>query len=303
MKLLKQLCEIQGASGHEGLMKEFLLHYIQKEKRKWKVKPQVFHGDDFQDCIVLKFGEPRTAVFAHMDTVGFNVRYNNQLIPIGSPEAETGTKLVGRDSLGPIECTLELDKDNRAFYKFGRTIERGTALTYGVEFKETKTHIQSPYLDNRLGIYNALRIAEQLNNGVICFSCWEEHGGGSVPYLAKFIYKKWKIKQALISDITWATDGVVLGKGVVISIRDRNIPRRSYIDRIIKIAEKNRIDFQLEVEGMGSSDGRELQTSPYPFDWGFVGAPQQNPHTPLEKVHKRDIKCMIELYHRLMREL
>jgi di/tripeptidase len=54
---------------------------------------------------------------------------------------------------------------------------------------------------------------------------------------------------------------------------------------------------------MGSSDGRELQTSPYPFDWCFVGAPQQNPHSPDEKVHKHDIKTMISLYETLMKEL
>jgi hypothetical protein len=34
-----------------------------------------------------------------------------------------------------------------------------------------------------------------------------------------------------------------------------------------------------------------------------VGAPQQNPHTPREKVYKQDIKSMIDLYEWLMREL
>ena len=142
-----------------------------------------------------------------------------------------------------------------------------------------------------------------MENGVIVFSCWEEHGGGSVPYLAKYINEKWNIRQALIADITWITDGVVPMKGVAISMRDRNIPRRSYINRIIEIARKRNINFQLEVEGMGSSDGRELQVSPYPFDWCFVGAPQENPHTPNEKAYKDDIQSMIDLYVWLMKEL
>ncbi len=123
-----------------------------------------------------------------------------------------------------------------------------------------------------------LKVAESLKDGVIVFSCWEEHGGGSVPFLAKFIYEKWNIKQALISDITWISDGVYPGKGVAISMRDRNLPRRKYVDRIIGIAKKRKVDFQLEVEGAGSSDGRELQTSPYPFDWCFVGAPEYGAH-------------------------
>jgi len=303
MNLLKQLCEVHAPSGNEVLMKEFLLKYIRKEKKKWSVQPEIYEGEDFQDCIVLKFGKPRTAIFAHMDSIGFTVRYFNQLLPIGSPDAEMGAKLVGSDSMGQIECELEYDKENHAFYKFGRQIDRGTDLTYKVNFRETKTYVQSAYLDNRLGIYNALMVAEKLKDGVIVFSCWEEHGGGSVPYLAKFIYDEWKIRNTLVSDITWVSDGVEPGKGVAISMRDRNLPRRSYVDQIIAIARKRKVDHQLEVEGMGSSDGRELQLAPYPFNWCFVGAPEQNPHTPDEKVHKHDIKTMIELYGWLMKDL
>ena len=302
-KLLRNLCEVHAPSGNEIAMKEFLLAYIQREKKKWKAKPEVIEGDEFQECIILRFGKPRTAIFAHMDSIGFTVRYFNQLIPIGSPDAEMGSKLVGEDNLGPIECELEFDKENHAFYKFNRQIERGTELTYKIDFRESKSFIESAYLDNRLGIYNSLKVAERIQNGLIVFSCWEEHGGGSVPYLAKYIYEKWKITQALISDITWISDGVEPGKGVVISLRDRNIPRKRYLQRIIEIARKRKVDFQLEVEASGSSDGRELQTSPYPFDWCFVGAPEQNPHTPHEKVHKHDIKTMIDLYTWLMKDL
>ena len=302
MKLLKQLCEIAAPSGDEVAMKDFLLKYIGKEGKKWKVKPEIFK-DDLQDCLVLKFGKPRTAIFAHIDSIGFTVRYQNQLLPIGSPDADSGTLLIGKDSLGPIECEVEFDNDRHAFYKFPRQIDRGTTLTYKIDFRDTKQFIQSAYLDNRLGVYNALKVAESLKDGIIIFSCWEEHGGGSVPFLAKFIYEKWNINQALISDITWVSDGIYPGKGVAISMRDRNLPRRKYVDRIIAIAKKRKVDFQLEVEGAGSSDGRELQTSPYPFDWCFVGAPEHGAHTPDEKVHKHDIKTMIELYGWLMKDL
>jgi len=303
MNLLKQLCEVHAPSGEEFRMKEFLLKYIHNHRKKWKAKPEIVHGEHFQDCLLLKFGKPRTAIFAHMDSIGFMVRYQNQLLPIGSPDAEMGTKLVGQDSLGEIECELEFDKENHAFYKFGRQIERGTSLTYKSNFRESKNFIQSPYLDNRLGIYAALRVAEGLKDGVIVFSCWEEHGGGSVPYLAKFIFEEWNVKQALVSDITWISDGIDAGKGVVISLRDRNIPRKLFVDRIIEVARKREVAHQLEVEGLGSSDGRELQQSPYPFDWCFVGAPQQSPHTPDEKVHRNDIQSMIELYQWLMKDL
>lgn len=303
MKLLKDLCEVHAPSGDELQMNRFLLKYIKEESKNWKVHPEVYAGDGFQDCIVLSFGKPRTAIFAHIDTTGFTVRYDNQLLPIGSPDAEPGTVLVGSDAYGPIECILEYDHDQHALYRFARNIERGTTLTYQVKFNETRTFIESPYLDNRLGVYTALKIAESLTDGVIAFSCWEEHGGGSVPFLAKFIYEKWNVRQALIADITWITDGVLPRKGVAISMRDRNIPRRSYVNRIIEIAKNRKVPFQLEVEGMGSSDGRELQLSPYPFDWCFVGAPEEKAHSPQEKVYKHDVDCMIELYRWLMKDL
>ncbi len=303
MKLLKQLTEIHAPSGEEFRMKEFLVKYIEKEQKKWKVQPEIFHGDAFQDCIVLCFGKPRTAIFAHMDSVGFTVRYHNQLLPIGSPDATFGTLLVGEDTLGPIECTLQFDPDNHALYSFGRQIERGTSLTYKPNFRETREYIQSPYLDNRIGIFVALSVAETLENGIVAFSAWEEHGGGAVPYLARFIHERWRVRQALVADVTWVTDGVESGKGVVISMRDRNIPRRQYINRIIDIARSRKFSFQLEVEAVGSSDGRELQLSPYPFDWCFIGPPQLKPHSPDEKVHKSDLEGTIELYRHLMNDL
>ena len=134
-------------------------------------------------------------------------------------------------------------------------------------------------------------------------TAWEEHGGGSVNYLQKFLQEKYKINQALISDISWISDGVHYAKGPVISLRDSLIPRRSYVNRIISIAAKNKCIYQLEVEGSGGSDAGALQMAENPWDWCFVGAAEENVHTPDEKVHKKDIEGMIKLYEVLMKEL
>lgn len=303
MQLLKKLIEVHAPSGEEAAMKNFILDYIHKHQHQWAVKPTLHHGEEFMDCLILSFGKPRVAVFAHMDTVGFTVRYQNQLIPIGGPEVQDGYRLTGMDALGPIECSLEVDEAHNLAYSFGRGIERGTSLVFKSNFRETTDFIQSPYLDNRLGMYNMLRLAETLTDGIIVFSAWEEHGGGAVPFLAKFIYEKFQVQKALISDITWVTEGVQAGAGVAISMRDRHIPRRSFVDKIIAIASAANVPFQLEVEASGSSDGRELQLSPYSFDWCFIGAPEENVHSPDEIVHKKDIASMLALYKVLMAAL
>lgn len=303
MELLKELCSIHAPSGNEENVKQFILKYINKNQDNWLSTPNVVSGGDFQDCVLLIFGQPRTAVFAHIDTIGFTARYENQLIPIGGPEVETGYQIRGSDSIGPIACKLIIDDENRVFHSFARPIDPGVDLSFEPNFEETQHYVQCCSLDNRLGVYNALNLAETLQDGIIVFSCYEEHGGGTMPFLIKYIYEEYNIRQALISDITSVTEGVQSGKGVVISLRDRHIPRKLFTNQIRAIAIQHHIPFQIEVEADGSSDGREIQLSPYPIDWCFIGAPEENAHTPFEKVNKKDIQAMLELYKVLLQEL
>lgn len=302
LSILKTMCAIHSPSGNEVGMKEFLLDYIKANQKNWKHKPKVIHGKGFQDNIILVFGKPRTSIFAHTDSIGFTVRYGKQLVKIGGPRLEKGYELVGSDSKGKCEATLNIVKDTLE-YKAKRNFDTGTELVFKPIWREDKEYVQCCYMDNRLGCFNALKVAETLKDGVIVFSTWEEHGGGSVCYLQKYLVDHYNISQALISDISWISDGVFPAKGPVISMRDSLIPRRSYINRIIEIARKHKLPHQLEVEGSGGSDAKELQMAENVWDWCFVGAAEQFVHTPDEKVHKKDIEGMIELYKALMKDL
>lgn len=302
LSLLKTMCAIHSPSGNEVAMKDFLLNYIKSEQKNWKHKPKIIHGKGFQDNIMLVFGKPRTAIFAHTDSIGFTVRYGKQLVKIGGPQIIKGIELVGTDDKGKCEATLTVVKD-KLEYKAKRNFETGTELVFKANWREDKDYVQCCYMDNRLGCFSALKVAETLKDGVIVFSTWEEHGGGSVSYLQKYLADNYKLSQALISDISWISDGVFPAKGPVISMRDSMIPRRSYVNRIIDIAKKHKLPFQLEVEGLGGSDAKELQMAENVWDWCFVGAAEQYVHTPDEKVHKKDIEGMIELYKALMKDL
>ena len=307
MELLKQLIEIRGASSDEGRVKDFILEYVHSESIKWKTKPKIIEGIDYQDCLILVFGKPTTAIYAHMDSIGFTVGYDRELIRIGGPRAIDGMQLVGSDSQGEIETELMVLEDEDGSktlqYVYERPIDRGTILTFKPDFRETDEYIQSPYMDNRLGVWNALKVAESLENGAIVFSTYEEHGGNSVGFCANYLLKEYGVRQSLISDITWVTHGVVHGGGVAISMRDSGLPRRKYLERIIQLAKLSGVQFQLEVESAGGSDGTMLQKSDLPIDWCFIGAPEDHVHTPDEKVFKYDIMCMVELYSYLMQHL
>lgn len=306
MELLKELTAVRSASSDEGRMKEFILNYVADNASNWRCEPKVVDGTGFQDCVILIFGKPRTAIYAHMDSIGFSVGYDKELIKIGGPKLLDGINLVGEDSKGQIETQLmliESETHTDVKYVFDREIDRGTILTFKPNFRLSESFVQSPYLDNRLGVWNALKVAETLENGAIVFSTYEEHGGNSVGFCAKYLLEEYGVHQALISDITWVTDGVTHGNGVAISMRDSGLPRRSYLDRIISIAEESDIPYQLEVESAGGSDGGMLQKTYLPIDWCFIGAAEDNVHTPNEKVHRDDIKSMTELYSVLMAKL
>lgn len=307
MKLLKDLVAVRGASGDEAAIKNFILNYVEHEMEHWKVKPTIVHGENFQDALILVFGKPRTAIFAHTDTIGFTVGYNNNLIKIGGPRAIDGMRLVGSDSQGEIDTELMVveQEDGPDILKClsDRIIDRGTNLTFKPDFRDSEAFIESPYMDNRLGVWTALKVAETLENGAIVFSTYEEHSGGSVGFLGRYLVENHQVRQALIADITWVTEGVQHGKGVAISMRDSGIPRRSYLNKIIALAQESNIPFQLEVESAGGSDGTMLQKSDLAFDWCFIGAPEDNVHSPNEKVNKFDINCMISLYQYLMKKL
>lgn len=306
-ELLEKLVEIRGASGDEVKIRDFILNYVEKNKSTWKSSPKIFSGEGFQDAIILVFGQPKTAVFAHIDSIGFTTAYDKSLIKIGGPRAIDGMKLVGADSKGEIETELMVIEDDEGQrnlkYVLDREIDRGTNLTFKPNFRLNKQYVQSPYLDNRLGVLNALNTAKHIENGAIVFSTYEEHGGGSVGYLGRFLYDNYKVHQALISDITWVTEGVRHGGGVAISMRDSGVPRKSYLNKIINIARDEDIHFQLEVESAGGSDGTMLQKTDLPFDWCFIGAPEDNVHSPDEKVFINDIEDMMDLYVTLMKKM
>jgi putative aminopeptidase FrvX len=280
------------------------LNYIAENSLSWKQQPEVIHGREFQDCVLLVFGKPRTAIYAHIDSIGFSVGYEKELIRVGGPRSIDGIELVGSDSRGEIDTELMVIENEDGTYQleyvYDRVIDRGTLLTFKPNFRETDEYIQSPYMDNRLGVWNALKVAETLENGAIVFSTYEEHGGNSVGFCANYLLTRYGIYQALISDITWVTSGVLHGAGVAISMRDSGLPRRSYLNRIIELAKKSNVAFQLEVESAGGSDGTMLQKSDLPIDWCFIGAPEDFVHTPDEKVFKYDIESMVQLYQYLM---
>lgn len=301
-ELLKQLCGIAAPSSDEGRLASFIVEYVEANSDTWRHKPHIVYGEDFQDCVMLVWGKPRTAIFAHMDSVGYMVGYDKSLVPIGSPRCEEGTELVGMQDDAEVSCILR-DADGDLTYESEVELERGTLLTYKPDYTENEGFIESPFLDNRVGVYVALCLAKTMSNGAIVFTTGEETRSGNAKFCWRYLYKSYHSHNALIADITWITDGIEYAKGCVVSLKDSYVPRKAFVDTILKIAKRADIAIQREVETAGGSDGSNLQQIPYAVNWCFVGAPQEFPHTPKEKINKSDIDSMYLLYKELMESL
>jgi putative aminopeptidase FrvX len=296
LSLLETLCAIHATSGDEHSLTQFLVEHISSTP-DFGSDVSLHYGKHLHDTLVVAKGAPTTVIFCHIDSVGFMTRYDNKLTLIGGPECEHGTPLIGKWQSKMIKAKLVADESGDLLcLDLQEKIPPGIRFMFDANFIVTQEYVQSPFLDNRLGVFMALQILQQSENVLIAFSTYEEHGGGSVPFLLRFVCDRWAIQQALVLDVTWATEGVKQGGGVVISLRDRNIPRQQFVDQLIDIAKQYQIPFQLEVEEDGSSDGRELQHSQYAIDWCFVGPPEINVHTPREQVFIHDINSTIQFY-------
>jgi putative aminopeptidase FrvX len=256
------------------------------------------YGDNVIACRGLK---PEVALFAHIDTTGFTLGYESELIPIGSPTVVNGDSL--RPSGSPRPIAIAEVKSSGDWNLKGPSAEPGSRYVYSNSPEYDELSIKSPYLDNRAGVYAALQCLSQCNEIAVAFTTGEEHSGSGAYVCAGVLYRELGITQALISDITWHTDFVKCGNGVAVSLRDRTLPRQRFLDRVLDIAGQSGIPFQREIESSGGSDGGAIQRSGNPIDWVFVGAPEKDPHTSREELAFCDLTSMTEMLGALVRGL
>jgi putative aminopeptidase FrvX len=292
--LLVELQQIPGPAGDEGPIADFVEAYCRRVP-----------GTEVRrvgDVVLAARGKPRVAVFAHTDTVGFTLGYDRTLIPIGGPHVEGDEAL--REAGGPGRGRVRVKhRDDKPLWKLsGKDGKPGSRWVYAdpLRVREKKGRVSGPYLDNRAGVWNALRTLERCEDLAAVFSVGEEHSGRGAMLAARLVYEELEITQALISDITWHTGSIKNGKGPAISFRDRSVPRQRFLERVLAAAEASGIPFQREVESGGGSDGSYLDRSPYPIDWVFIGAPQKRSHTPRELCCISDLRAMTDLYTALV---
>lgn len=252
--------------------------------------------------LVVIRGKPRTAIFAHTDTTGYTLAYGGALVRIGGPypKPEDLFWMVGDRSMvsgvraGDEPGEMYLTRDDAA---------PGSRWVYAAQPVIEDGEVHSPYLDNRGGVWAALQTLQRCEDVAIAFTSGEEHNSVGALVCAKYLFERYGIENALISDLTWDTDHIHCGEGVAISLRDQNVPRQRYLNRVLEIAQSSGIAFQREIESSGGSDAMGIQRSGVPMDWLFVGAPEREPHTSRESVRISDLESMVDMLTVLVERL
>ena len=279
-ELLKKLCQIPGVSSDESRIKAFILEKIQAKIPQIQNKIEII--SHFQDNLMVIIGDPKIAVYAHMDTIGYTLGYNELLIKIGGIPQKSNVLLQN----------LFLEQNHQG--------QIGHRLSYAPFFEQEKDFISSPYLDNRLGCFLLLELLGKIQNVAFVFSTSEETGKGAAGFLAGFLYEKYTISKALILDVTWDTPFIKIQADPVLSLRDGSLPRQVFLEQIQKLLNQKNFSHQKEVESSGGSDGSYIQAAFLPIDWCFLGIPIENIHHPREKVFVPTIKKTLEIYRYLL---
>jgi putative aminopeptidase FrvX len=257
------------------------------------------------DNVIVTRGTPRVALMAHLDTTGFTLGYKKQVLPIGSPAPRDKERVRCTTPMPdgrPLQGRLRKNETERGFRLEGighdfkaAAAPPGTRWLYDRAPKIKKGTITAPYLDNRAGVWCALRALARCPNVAVAFTTGEEQHGHGARICAERLYAEQGISRALIADITWHTDHTPCGKGVVVSVRDEFCPRQAFLHCVLDLAGASGITYQREIQRYGQSDGSHLLHSAVPVEWVFVGAPQKRPHTSREKVSLSDLDAMADL--------
>lgn len=292
MEKLMTLLTLPGPSGDEGALTEWLQAEVSA------VAPDAALTR-LGDSLLVTRGNPTLAIFAHIDTTGFTLGYHNELIPIGAPAARPGDPVratVAASGSGAARGTVRLQgrSEEPRLEPNGEAMP-GTRWVYDREPVREGNWIVAPYLDNRAGVWCALRALERSVNLAVAFTTGEEQHGHGARVSAQWLYTRFGLTDALIVDMTWQTKDIRCGGGCVISLRDAYCPRQSYLSRVMSLADKSGIPYQKEIQSAGSSDGGHLLRSSVPVDWVFVGAPEQDAHTSEERALLSDLDHLTDL--------
>ena len=337
LELMKTLTQANGIPSMEDDVRKLVVHELRNLTDDVRV--------DVMGNVIGRIqgdGGPKVAMAAHMDEIGFFVRFIDdagfiRLQPVGGFDPRTlvaqrvaihtrsdgplvGTLMPG---VKPIHLMTPGDKKDLEltdfFIDLGMQAEKvkekvqiGDMVTMRRDFEEIGDMVISKSLDDRLGVYvmlEAVKDAGHVNAELYPIATVQEEVGLRGATTAAFGVQPdicIAIDTTIAGDIPgMSTDAAVtrLGSGAAIKIFDSSqLPNRKLVAHLQEIAEQNNIPYQLEVLPRGGTDAGAFQRSNEGVVTCTISIPSRYVHTVNEMCAKTDIQASVDLLAQFLRE-
>lgn len=332
--LLKELTELNGVSGNEDEVREFIKKEAQMHATEIKV-------DSMGNLICYKKGkssEYKIMLSAHMDEVGFIVTGNKDGVikfsSIGGIDERIlpGTRVLVGDKkipgvIGSKPIHLQ-DKEER-----GNNIKlKGMYIDIGTESKEELEKLAAPgeyiafyskytefgdncikakALDDRVGCAILLEILKESHwlDLYACFTVQEEvglRGAGVAAYTVN-------PDLAIVLEGTTCSDvpdvkeheySTVMGQGAVLTLMDRtSYPNKKLVEFIYNTARENNIPVQYKKTAAGGNDAGKIQLTREGVVVASISVPCRYIHSPVSVMNKKDFESCLMLVKKVLDKL
>jgi len=328
VKLLKQICEVAGAPGHEQRVREIVMH---------EVKPfaDSITVDNMGNLTVFKKGKKNKKVMiaAHMDEIAFMVTHIDEkgflrFHPLGGFDPKTLTAqrvivhgrkdIVGVMGSKPIHMMTAEERTKVVpisdyFIDLGlskkeaeKIVKAGDVVTRDRELIEMGNCVNCKSIDNRVSVFILIEMLRELKNPPFdmyaVFTVQEEVGLRGAQASALRIQPDFGfgLDTTIAFDVPGAKDHEVvtrLGEGTAIKIMDAStICDYRMVNYMREIARKYKIKYQEEILTAGGTDTASIQRmTPGGAISGAVSIPTRHIHQVIEMADKNDIRASIDL--------
>ncbi len=333
--LLKELTELNGISGNEHKVREFIKNEVESYADDIKV-------DNMGNLIVYKKGKGgryKLMLSAHMDEVGMMVTGYNEsgclkFKTVGGIDERIlpGKRVLAGDSRipGVIGCKpLHLQereernsgiKLKNMYIDIGvgkkedaeKLLPLGEYIAFHSEFtKFGEKRIKAKALDDRAGcavIIEALK-GEYDFDIFACFTVQEEIGlrGSEIAAYSVNPDLAFVIEGTTCSDVPGVEKqdySTTMDGGAVLTLMDRtSYSDRSLVDYIYGIAEKNRIKVQFKQTTTGGNDAGKIQLTRGGVKVASISVPCRYIHSPASVMSEKDYKACIKLVKAALEDL
>ncbi len=336
IKLLKEICEVAGAPGHEQRIREVVLREVKKLADKVSV-------DNMGNVTAFKKGkkDKKVMIAAHMDEIGFIVTHIDEngflrFIPLGGfdPKTLTAQRVIvhgKKDVIGvmgskPIHMMSAGEREKIVpisdyFIDLGlskkevdKIVSVGDTVTRQRELIEMGNCVNCKSIDNRVSVFILIETLRELKSSpydvYAVFTVQEEVGirGANASALQIEPDFGFGLDTTIAFDVPGAKPYEVvtkLGDGTAIKIMDAStICDYRMVKYMKQTAVKHKIKHQTEILPAGGTDTAALQRmNPGGAISGAISIPTRHIHQVIEMADKSDIRASIDLLKNCLLDL